>query len=47
MISSKDTINPQDELSSPLSGTLISARDEGEGGQWFLTRAEAVRSLSI
>lgn len=47
MISSKDPINPQDELSSLLSGTLISARDEGEGGQRFLSRAEAARSLSI
>lgn len=32
MISSKDPINPRDELSSPLSGTLISACDEGETG---------------
>lgn len=30
MISFKDPINLQDELSSPLSGTLISACDEGD-----------------
>lgn len=29
-IPSKDPINPRDELSSPLSGALISACDEGE-----------------
>lgn len=42
---SKDPINPSGDLPSPLSGTLISACDEGDGGQLFLSRAEAAKDL--